>query len=80
MSGNCGGLVPKMLPLLVGPPVDRCPVWLGHQEDAVEIERLAADIYTGMVSPPSDGTPFVKSLTRQIAAWKRPPVEDEEGA
>ena len=71
MNGNCGGIAPGPLPLYVGPPVDRCPVWLGQQEDAPAVESLAADLYRGHPVAGADApTPFMRALVRLVATWK----------
>lgn len=71
MNGSCGGPAPRPLPLLVGPSVDRCPVWLGQQEDATDVEFTAADLFFGRAAPDSGvPTPFLRSLMRTVAEWK----------
>lgn len=72
-QGNCGGLVPGGLPILYGPPVNRCPVAMGAQPDV----RQWAQLVPG---PSSDGLlagvpdrelpPFYRQLRSLAVMWK----------
>lgn len=67
MNGSCGGIAPGPLPLLLGPPVDVCPVVLA--QPAAAVEWLAADLLRGL-PPPAIPTPFVVGVMRLVDEWK----------
>lgn len=67
MNGHCGGIAPGPLPLLMGPPVDVCPVVLA--QPAAAVEALAVDLFRGLPAPHTP-TPFVQGLMRLVDEWK----------
>ena len=77
MNGHCGGKAPGKLPLLVGDPVDVCPVVLG--QEAAELAQLATDMING-IPVPGTPTPFVADLARLVEGWKIQIKEQREAA
>lgn len=71
MNGNCGDIAPGPLPLLVGNAVDRCPVVLGHGDDAPAVAPLAGALFRDEHQADPPETPFMRSLRRTVAEWRK---------
>ncbi len=66
MLGHCGGVAPGLLPLLIEPPVTRCPTAMGrHDSDVLQLAELVPNRFgPGLV----DGIPLISLPPRERKA------------